>query len=307
MSSAKTVAITVSSFAEADPAPMQALTDAGFEVIQNPYGRRMTEDEAIKALVGVDGIVAGLEPLSSRVLESAPHLRCISRVGIGVDNVDLDTAKRLGIQVVNTPDGPTEAVAEATLTNLLALLRHTVQVNRDLHEGTWKKRMGRSLRGLKVLLIGYGRIGQKVADFLSPFGVEILVFDPYATAETLKGRKQLQLEDGLAIADVVSLHANSKEVILDTKAFDLMKPGTIVLNPSRGCLIDENALVEALKSGQVTSAWLDTFVSEPYEGPLTAFDSVILTPHAATSTSQCRLSMESQAAANLIKALNNEQ
>lgn len=304
MSKATKVAITVSSFAESDSAPMQALLEAGIEVTPNPHGRRMTEDEAIEAIVGMDGIVAGLEPLTARVLESAPQLKCISRVGIGIDNVDLDAAKRLGIKVVNTPDGPTEAVAEATLTNLLTLLRHTIQVNRDLHEGVWKKRMGRSLRGLKVLIVGYGRIGQKVAEFIVPFGAEVLVSDPFAKPENLSGAKFVTLDEGLSQADVVSLHANSKHAILTSTEFGKLKPGAILINPSRGCLVDEEALVDALKSGQVASAWLDTFVTEPYEGPLTSFDSVILTPHSATSTRQCRLSMELQAAENLVKELS---
>jgi D-3-phosphoglycerate dehydrogenase len=144
----------------------------GHEVVLNPFGRKMTEDEIIAHLHDVDGLLAGLEPLNDRVFSSCPKLKAIARIGIGMENVDMEAAERHGIKISNTPDAPTYAVAEMTLAAALALARRVVPANTDMHGGKWKKRMGISLSGSTVLLIGYGRIGKRFAELLEPFGVE---------------------------------------------------------------------------------------------------------------------------------------
>jgi D-3-phosphoglycerate dehydrogenase / 2-oxoglutarate reductase len=299
------VAISVSSFGEADKEPMKILEEANVEIIENPYKRRMTEEEIIGHLHGIDGLIAGLEPLNAKVLRSSPTLKVIARVGIGMDNIDLKTAKELNIRVSNTPDGPTEAVAELCLTALLSLGRRIISFDKDLHQGLWNKQMGIGLRATKVLLIGYGRIGKKFGDYLKFFGADIYVTDPrLKQADLVQGEKFVSFIEGIKQAEVVSLHASGTSTILGKTEFQKMKPGVILLNSARGELIDERALVQALENGTVKSAWIDTFSAEPYNGLLTKFEQVLLTPHISTYTIQCRRSMESSAANNLILDLN---
>ena len=296
------VAIGPSTFAAVDDRPKKMLEQAGLEIVPNPYGRRLTEEEIIACLDGVDGLIAGLEPLNRKVLELAPKLKAIARVGIGMDNVDMEAARELNIRVSNTPDGPTEAVAEMCLAALLAMGRRLISFNDDLHTGVWKKRLGIGLKGTKVLLVGYGRIGKQFGSSLRFLGAEILVTDPLMTAETLEhGERLVMLKEGIREAEVVSLHAGGDEIILGQKEFKNMRHGMILLNSARGGLIDEMALVHALENGIVAAAWLDAFWREPYSGQLTEFDQVLLTPHTSTYTLQCRRVMEETAVRNLLR------
>lgn len=299
------VAIGPSSFAEEDDSPLKRLRDAGCEVVPNPFGRRLTEDEIIRHLDGVDGLVAGLEPLNAKVLESAKGLRAIARVGIGMDNVDLEAAKTRGIKVSNTPEGPTQAVAELTLSAMLALCRQLVPTNAALHAGEWKKSIGLGLDGTTLLLIGFGRIGRRVAQFAGAFGMRIIVCDPAVPADGLPEGliRAPDLASALPRADIVSLHAGGKDTLLTQKEFAKMKDGVILLNSARGELVDEAALVAALDSGKVSGAWFDAFWKEPYTGPLTRYEQVLLTPHVGTYTRQCRLDMESAAVEHLLRDL----
>jgi len=298
------VAISPSSFSVVDDTPKKMLEQTGLEIVPNPYGRRLTEDEIIDHLNGVHGLIAGLEPLNRRVLESASKLKAIARVGIGMNNIDLEATRDLNIRVSNTPDEPTEAVAEMCLTSLLILLRQIVIFNDDLHKGIWKKRIGISLRGTKVLLIGYGRIGKKFGDMLRFFDAEIMVIDPLLSLKDLQcDEKLVSLYQGIKEAEVISLHANAVSTILGQRQFQKMRPGMIILNSARGELIDEKSLIYALESGIVSGAWLDTFWQEPYTGRLKEFNQVLLTPHISTYTRQCRKSMEESAVKNLLRDL----
>jgi len=300
------IAIGPSSFAAENAAPLKTLEAAGYEVIPNPFGRRLTEAEIIAHLDGVAGLIAGLEPLTASVFESAPDLKAIARVGIGMDNVDLEAAKTRGIKVSNTPDAPTAAVAELTLTAMLALCRRIVPANAALHEGAWKKIMGQGLSGANVLIIGYGRIGRKVAEFVQAFGGNVTVYDPYLNDANLpSGIESVAfLDQGLMAADIVALHASGDLQIFGPKEFDAMQEGAFLLNAARGELVDEDALIAALDSGKLAGAWFDAFWEEPYTGPLTEYEQVLLTPHVGTYTRQCRLAMESAAVANLLRDLD---
>ena len=299
------VAIGPSSFAEQDKTPLELLVSSHIEVIPNPYGRRLNLEETIKHLTDVDGLIAGLEPLGREVLESSPRLKVIARVGIGMDNIDLEAAAELGIKVSNTPEGPTDAVAEMCLTALLAVKRKLLAFNADLHEGTWKKRIGNGLRDCVVMLIGYGRIGQRFGEHLRYFGAKLLVCDQNITQAGLsRGERLVSLDEGLPLADVVSLHADGSDVILGKTEFEKLKPGAILLNSARGVLVDEDALVGALENNAIAGAWLDVYREEPYNGPLVSFGQVMLTPHVSTYTVQCRRSMEESAVLNLLRDLD---
>ncbi|MBL9138393.1 MAG: hypothetical protein JNK85_21170 [Verrucomicrobiales bacterium] len=301
------IGIGASSFAQEDPAPLRLLEAAGVTVVPNPYRRRMTEPEIMGYLVGdrLDGLLAGLEPLNRRVLEAARgSLKALARIGIGMANVDQEAAREMGIKVSSTPDGPTEAVAEATLAALLCLLRNLEPMNRALHQGEWPKSIGRSLAETTVLVVGFGRIGRRVAATLSSLGARILVCDPHLPADADGGGfPTVTLEQGLSVADAVTLHANGEKVILGREELARLPQGALILNSARGGLVDETALVEALESGRVGKAWLDAFWEEPYRGPLLKYPQVLLTPHAATYTRRCRLSMETEAARNLLRDL----
>ena len=294
------IAIGVSSFGTENDEPLRLLKKSGCEIVPNPFGRRLNEEEIIQHLHNVDGLIAGLEPLNRKVLSGAKSLKAIARVGIGMDNVDLDASTEFGIKVSNTPDGPTEAVAELTLTALLAMCRNLIPANAKLHHKLWDKTIGTGVRGLNVLIVGFGRIGKKFAEHVRMLGGNILIHDPFQTGTE---KKFISLEEGLKMADVISLHASGKETLFSEKQFALMKPGILLLNSARAELVDEKALLEALKNGIVRNAWFDVFWKEPYTGPLTEMESVILTPHVSTYTKQCRLSMEVNAVQNLLRDL----
>lgn len=295
------VAVSTSSFAKADSSPLKKLKEAGVEIKLNPYKRKMTETEIIDHLQQVDGLLASLEPLTKKVFSSAPRLKAVARVGIGMSNVDLDAANGLGIKVSNTPEEPAQAVAEMTLAALLAIGRRLVSSSAALHAGSWIKSIGFGLEGTKVLLIGYGYIGKRVKKLLDAFGAEVLICDPFLPGDKMQETEQLiPLERGIMEAEVISLHASGTKVILTEHEFSKMQDGVVILNSARGELIDENAMIRALESGKVAEAWFDAFWQEPYKGRLADFDNVLMTPHISTYTRQCRRNMEISAVNNLL-------
>ncbi len=298
------VGVSTSSFASSNSTPKEALESAGVEVIDNPYKRRLTEQEAVDFLADKHGLIAGLEPLNRKVLENAIKLKAIARVGIGIANVDLDAAAKLGIKVSNTPDGPTNAVAEMTLTAALMLSRKVMETNRKMHEGQWAKTISRGLAGQNVLFVGYGRIGRGTAELMRPFGVNTLVTDPYLNPNNLSlGERYVTLQEGLPKADIITLHSSGHDAIIGNDEFQLMKHGAILLNSARGELVSEEALIDAFDAGKMAGAWFDAFWEEPYKGRLLQYENILLTPHVCTYTEQCRLSMEMDAVNNLLRDL----
>ncbi len=297
------ILIGPSTFAALDPTPMEMLLEAGFEVVNNPFGRKLTKSELKELLPGVTGLIAGLETLDKEVLCKS-DFKVISRCGSGLSNVDLEAAKELGIKVYSTPYGPTSAVAELTLGALLNLLRLVPQMDRDLHEGKWNKKIGTQLEGKTIVIIGFGRIGRRFAELLSSFKTKILIVDPFLQ-DSKEVFPMLTLEEALPQADVVSLHASGETRILGEKEFDLIQPGAFLLSSTRGGLIDEDALIKSLEEGKIKGAWIDSFNQEPYSGPLTKFKQVILTPHVGSYTIECRRSMETESVENLLSALKN--
>lgn len=296
------VAIGSASFGTADERPLQRLRAAGVDVRHNEHGRPLTEAETVEHVRAADGWIAGSERVSRFVLSQAPRLRAVARIGVGLDTVDLDAARELGVAVSRTPDAPTEAVAELTMAALLALGRQLIPMQRDLRQGRWTRRLGSGLAGQTVLIVGYGRIGRRTAALSRAFGARVLVCDPLVD-EMHPDDLRVALHQGLAQADVISLHASGDEPILDAAAFARVRPGVLVLNSARGGLIDEAALIEALRSGRVAGCWLDVYGDEPYSGPLLGFEQVLATPHAATFTRQCRARMELEAVENLLRDL----
>ena len=299
------VLITTSSFDLGNFAEAKALRDAGISIETNPFGRRLTEDE-IAELVSdnVVAILAGLEPLTDRVLSNAKKLRVIARCGTGLDSVDLDSAKRLGIDVFNTPDAPTQAVAELTIAHMLNMLRHVSTTEANMRNGQWTPLMGSLLATKTIGLIGLGRIGNAVAKLAQAFGARVLAYDPVLNTHQTVHLESL--EDVLAQADIVSLHVPITEGtfhLIDAQSLARMKQGAFIVNVSRGGLIDESALEQALKSNYLAGAALDCFENEPYDGSLLQLSNVHVTAHMGSYARETRDLMEVEASTNLVNGL----
>jgi D-3-phosphoglycerate dehydrogenase len=299
------VFISTTSFGEYDASPLKFLEDAGIGVQLNPHKRKLTPEECLCLYKDIDGLIAGTEALTAEVLKSARNLRVISRCGTGMDNIDLKAARQQGIKVFNTPDSPTVAVAELTVGLMLALLRHIPSGDRDIRAEKWQKRMGNLLQGKNVGIIGFGRIGQKVAELVLGFGAQVVYCDP---AVNRADYTRMPLDKLLSQADIVSLHLSggvNNAPLLGDRELRSMKQGSWLINCARGGVVDEAALSQVLQEGWLSGAAADVFEQEPYTGPLAKLDNVILTPHIGSYAVESRVDMEVQAVKNLIKGLKN--
>jgi len=296
------VLISTSSFGEFDDRPLQMLKAAGLDVQLNPYHRTLTREESVSLGEPAEGLIAGTEILDKKVLAKLKRLRVISRCGAGLDNIDLDAARKQGMQVFSTPYGPTAAVSELTVGLILTLLRHVLRMDRDIRAGKWQKRMGNLLQGKKVGVIGFGRIGQKVAELLMSLGTQIAYCDP-AVTEIKPGYQRMSLDQILAWANIVTIHASGKGPLLGHEELRKMKKGSWLVNCARGGTVNEKALYQVLQEGWLSGAAVDVFNQEPYAGPLAELDNVILTPHIGSYAVESRVDMEVQAVKNLIKGL----
>lgn len=298
----KKILVGTSSFAALDKSPLNILLESGCDVVENPFKRKLTKPELLDLLGNdVKGLIAGLETLDKEVFEKS-QLKVVSRCGSGMSNVDLKAAQELGVKVYSTPFGPTNAVAELSMGCLLTLLRQVPIMNISLHGGEWNKRVGVELCGKKVAIIGFGRIGQAVARLLLAFGAKVYAVDP-VNDDCVEGVERVLLNDILPQADIITIHASGEKPILGKHEFEIIKEGSYILNAARGGVVDENCLLEALDSGKIAGAWIDSFVQEPYQGPLCEYKQVILTPHIGSYTYECRKKMETEAVENLLKGL----
>jgi len=292
------VFISTTTFAEYSQRPLSLLKERKVDFDLNSSNKKLSEEE-IKGILSTgaySGIIAGTEPLTKKVLESARNLRVISRVGVGMDNVDLEAAKKLKIKVFNTPDVLTDSVAELTLGLMLCCLRKISFLDRNIRQGVWKKQMGQLLKGKTVGLIGFGRIGERVGQLVNAFGAKVIFFD-------IKNKKSVAFEKIITSADIISIHAGSKDALIGKKEIEIMKQGVILVNTSRGTAINEKDLLNGLKSGKVSAAGLDVFASEPYSGELKCLDNVVMTAHVGSYAKESRLAMETEAVENVLKGL----
>ena len=295
-------------FGEVDPASLVLLDAAGIEYVINPIGRRLTEDELVSLVPGFDVLIAGTEPITERVMEVAQQLRLISRVGVGLDNVDLLAARARGIAVAYTPEGPADAVAELTIGLALSLLRSVHLVNTAVRQGVWKRIQGRRLAQVTVGVIGVGRIGRRVMRLLSAFGARILANDlaPVMLDESVRWVDKATL---YREADVVTLHVPLTRLtrnLVGAAELAMMQPGALLINTCRGGVVNEAALAAALREGRIAGAAIDTFTHEPYNGELVNVDTCLITPHMGSMSVDCRLRMEDGAARNAVAFLGGE-
>ena len=300
--------ITTVPFGEVDPASLVLLDDAGIEYVINPIGRRLTEEELVSLVPGFDVLIAGTGPITERVLEAAPQLRLISRVGVGLDNVDLLAARSRGIAVAYTPEGPADAVAELTIGLALSLLRGVHLANTAIRHGVWKRIQGRRLAQVTVGVVGVGRIGRRVIRLLAAFGARILANDlePVSLEETVRWVDKPTL---YRQADVVTLHVPLTRLtrnLLGRAELAMMQPSALLINTCRGGVVTEAALAMALRDGQIAGAAVDTFTDEPYHGELVNVDTCLITAHMGSMSADCRLRMEYGAARNAVAFLRGE-
>jgi D-3-phosphoglycerate dehydrogenase / 2-oxoglutarate reductase len=267
------------------------LRETGWDIVVSPGAAALPSE-----IINADGLVVrSATKVTRELLEKAPRLKVIGRAGVGVDNVDLEAATHRGILVMNTPGSSSVSVAEHTLALMLSLARSVPQSNASVQAGHWEKSSsGTELRGKTLGLIGFGRIGTAVALRARALEMEVLAYDPYVTPAAARELEVelVPLEELLRRSDVISLHTSlspSTEKMIDATAIAKMKRGARLINCARGELIDEAALADALRSGQLAGAGLDTFAVEPPKNsPLIGLPNVVATPHIGASTTEAQ-------------------
>lgn len=289
------ILVTPTSYAKTDPRLRIGLESLVGEVIYNTLGRPLTSEEVKSMLPGCDGYIAGVDTIDRNALEGADRLKVIARYGVGVDNIDLEAAKEKGIIVTNTPGANAVSVAELTVGLMIALARRVIEAVSATRAGEWPRLMGTSLEGKEIGLLGLGAVGKQVARRLQGFDCTIIAHDPVPDLEFAQkyGVEILPQADVVRRADFLSLHLPllpETRGMVNAEFIAQMKRGAFLINTARGELVDEQALLEALQSGHLRGAALDTFVKQPPDpdNPLLALPQVIATPlmgaHADSAT-----------------------
>jgi D-3-phosphoglycerate dehydrogenase len=306
------VLITTVPFGDKNSFPLELLKGVGANFVINPIGRKLKEEELAELIGDYDILIAGTEPITSYVLSKASKLKLISRVGIGLDNVDLLEAQKKGILVSYTPDAPAPAVAELTIGLMLSLLRNIHLANKQMHEGEWNRYFGRRIPEITIGIIGVGRIGGRVLRRLSSFGSpRVLVNDENPNKKVADSLK-LEWVDKRTIlreADLISLHlplTPKTKNLIKREELLLMKKDSLIINTSRGGIINENDLYNVLNEGHLAGAAIDVFETEPYNGDLIKIERCILTSHMGSMSIDCRVKMEIEATEEVIRFILNK-
>jgi D-3-phosphoglycerate dehydrogenase len=280
------VLVTATSFGNNDPTLKAYLESQVGEVTYNRTGKPLNSLQLAELLPGIDGLIAGLDTINAEALKSADRLQVISRYGVGVDNVDLEYTRIRNIVVTNTPGANSVSVAELTLGLILALLRQIPQAVEATRRGEWPRFNGFSLEGRTVGIIGFGSIGKQVGQRLKGFSCKILAYDPFPDLSFASefGIQICNLDELLNQSDIISLHLPSStytQGLVDEGFLNRTKPGAMLINTSRGDVVDEVALYNALQKGQLAGAALDVFRQQPPDpfNPLLALPNVLVTPH----------------------------
>jgi D-3-phosphoglycerate dehydrogenase / 2-oxoglutarate reductase len=309
--------ISTDPFGEVDPTPIELLEKSGLEYVINPLKRKLTPEEVGEFTKDCDGLIAGTENIDI-VLKKADHLKIISRVGIGLDSVPLDRCRERGIKVSYTPDAVTMAVVELTIGLMICLTRHVVKADIHTRQGNWSRLQGKRIGESVIGLIGFGRIGSNIARLLKEFHPKKILINDLKDKSAQIG--QFQSKSGIALeqvdkeriyreSDIVSLHipfTAKTENLINADTLTLFKNDAYLLNTARGGLVNEADLYHALKKGGIAGAAIDAFEQEPYTGPLTELENIILTQHMGSCSFDCRSQMEIQATEDLIRYFKGE-
>jgi len=305
--------ITTVPFADKNSLPLDILKQNNIEYLINPLNKKLTEDELADMIGDFDVIIAGTEPITKKVMDSASNLKMISRVGIGLDSVDLLEAKKQGITVSYTPDAPAPAVAELTIGLMLTLLRSVHISNMEMHDGKWHRFFGKRLSEVTIGIIGMGRIGTGVLRHLQGFGLPKILVNDVVYNDNLSDEFNVELVDKETIyqqADIISIHtpltAQTKNMVKKTQLLS-MKKEAIIINTARGGIINEQDLYEVMQFGHLSGAAVDVFDFEPYYGRLREIQRCILTAHMGSMSIDCRTRMEIEATEEIARFLTGEE
>jgi len=306
------VLITTVPFANKNKLPLQLLENNGIAYLINPLNKKLTEDELVNMVTDFDVIIAGTEQITAKVMDKAKNLKMISRVGIGLDSVDLLTARDRGIVVSYTPDAPAPAVAELTIGIMLTLLRSAHVSNSQMHFGQWHRFFGRRLSKVTIGIIGVGRIGQGVLEHLKGFDNPKILVNDVLIKEDVQNKfnvEWVEKEQIYTQADVITLHlpltSETKNMIQKDHLLS-MKSDAMIINTSRGGIINEQDLYNVMKSGHLSGASIDVFVNEPYNGPLKEIERCLLTAHMGSMSIDCRTRMEIEATEEAVRFLTGQ-
>jgi phosphoglycerate dehydrogenase-like enzyme len=273
----------------------------------NDEGLSLAGDSLVTFLEGHPLAITALERIDDSILERLPDLKVISKVGVGIDMIDLEAMKRHGVRLGWSRGTNARSVSELAIALMLALLRHLPIATQLVRQGEWRQVQGNTLTGKTVGIIGFGHVGRDLAALLGNFSCQVLAYDIAPLADVPTHVAQASLESLLGASDIVSLHTvlNDRTCnLLDRKRLTSMRPGALLVNTSRGGLVDEDALYEALSSGHLAGAALDVFSTEPpSDHPLLGLDEVIATPHIGGSTSEAVLDMGRAAIDGLSRAV----
>lgn len=283
----------------------------GCELVVPPVNERLSEAELLELVGDIDGAICGDDRFTERVMLAAPKLKVISKWGTGIDSIDREAAARLGIAVRNTPDAFTDAVADSVFAYMLSFARRTPWMDRAMKRGEWNKIPGRALLECTLGVIGVGRIGKAVLRRAAGFkmrtlGNDIIEVDPAFIAEA--GVQMVDRETLLRDSDFVSLNCDLNPTsyhLMSDAQFALMKPTAYLINTARGPVVDEQALIRALREGHIAGAGLDVFEDEPLPpgSPLREFDNVLLAPHNANSSPEAWERVHENTIRNLLEEL----
>jgi len=303
------ILVTPRSFGKHSDEAKQLLESKGFEVIMNPYGRILTEDEMKKEIVDVDGIIVGVDPLNKDVLSNALNLKAIAKYGVGTDNIDLEYCKTNNIQVTITRNANSDSVADFAFTLMLAVARRVVEVDKACRNMDWGKKTSISIYGKTLGVVGTGAIGKGVIKRAKGFDMQILAYDLYQDEAFAKeyGVKYVDLDTLIKESDFISLHlpaTNETKDLFSYREFGMMKETAVLVNTARGELVDEDALYEALRDKKIYGAGLDVFKKEPPEKKeLLELENIVVGAHAAASSVDAVNKMSLMAAQNIIDSL----
>lgn len=289
-----------------------ALEEKGIEVLAATVEERLEETALLPQVENVDGVICGDDRFTERVLRAAPKLKVISKWGTGLDSIDVEAAKKLGVRVYNTPDAFTQPVADTVLGYILAFARQLPWLDRDIKKGQWTKRMSVSLEECTIGVVGVGNVGKAVVRRAKAFGMGLLGNDiveiPGPFLEET-GLQAVSLDRLLAEADFISLNCTlnpTSHHLISPSELDIMKDSAYLINTCRGPVVDESALIKALQNGWIAGAALDVFEEEPLpaSSPLRSMDNCLLAPHNANSSPNAWRSVHENSILNLLAGLN---
>jgi D-3-phosphoglycerate dehydrogenase / 2-oxoglutarate reductase len=308
----KKIFIATYPFGKCKKETIDILKETGWEIIFNPFGRRLKHNEVADMIVNVNAVIAGTEPYTKETIEKCKNLEVIARVGVGLDNVDFNACENNNIILTYTPEAPSDSVADFALAQIINLLRGIKQSDSLVREGKWQRPMGKLLKEVSVGVLGVGRIGKRVINRLLPFEPKIYACDIMPDYEFGKNKNLnwVSKKELFKICDIITIHIPMNKKNYHCVGFhelNNMGRDSFIINTSRGSIIDEEVLVSLLYKNHIGGAALDVYENEPYVGPLSLFDNVILTAHIASSTTMSRYLMELGASKDCIRVLKGEE